>query len=305
MIDNGPHRDISTGDWIDRRLPAFFRPYARLMRLDRPIGTWLLLWPCLWSLALASDGVPNLWFCCLFVVGSVVMRGAGCVLNDLYDRNLDGKVTRTQTRPLVNGQLSIRQALLFTALLFVLGFMILIQFNSFTVWLGIGSLPLVAFYPLAKRVTWWPQFVLGLAFNWGALTGWAAQTGSLGWPASFLYVGGVFWTLGYDTIYAHQDKQDDRLVGIKSLALYLGDRSRPFLASFYALFLLLTALAAVMAGVGPVFYYIYPAALAHMVWQLASWRMDDPANCLARFRSNRDLGLIVFLAILAGKVWLP
>lgn len=298
------HSDIRSGDWIDTRLPAVARPYARLMRLDRPIGTWLLLLPCLWSLALASDGLPNLWFAFLFVLGSIIMRGAGCVINDLCDRDLDGRVERTKTRPLVGGQVSIRQAILFTLFLFFLGFLILIQFNSFTFWLGVASIPIVCLYPLAKRVTWWPQFVLGLAFNWGALMGWGAMHGSLGWPAILLYVGGVFWTLGYDTIYAHQDKEDDRIVGIRSLALYLGDQSRTGIAFFYAVFLLLTFFAAVSAGVGLVFYYIFAAALAHMLWQLVSWRMDDPANCLMRFRSNRDLGLIVLLAIVCGRVML-
>ncbi|MDD3181696.1 MAG: 4-hydroxybenzoate octaprenyltransferase [Alphaproteobacteria bacterium] len=300
-MPSSPHSDIRSGDWIDVRLPKGLRPYARLMRLDRPIGTWLLLWPCLWGLALSSDGIPDLWACFLFALGAVIMRGAGCVINDIYDRDLDGRVARTQTRPLVSGQVTLQRALLFTFLLFMLGFIILLQFNRFTFWLGVASLPLVALYPLAKRVTWWPQFVLGLAFNWGALMGWSAVSQSLAFPALFLYLGGVFWTLGYDTIYAHQDKEDDRIVGIKSLALHLGKHSRAGIAFFYTLFLVLIAVAASLVGVGFVFYLIFPAALVHMVWQLASWKMDDPANCLTRFRSNRDVGFIVFVALLCGR----
>lgn len=298
------HTDIQGDDWVERYLPHSLRPYARLMRVDRPIGTWLLLWPCLWSLALASQGFPDLYFLILFALGSVIMRGAGCVINDLYDRDLDGHVERTKSRPLVSGQVTFRQGLIFTLFLFLLGAVVLFQFNSFAVWLGLGSLPIVALYPLAKRVTWWPQFVLGLAFNWGALMGWASVHASLQVPALLLYIGGIFWTLGYDTIYAHQDKHDDRLVGIKSLALFLGDRSRFCIALFYAVFLFFVFLSATTAGVGPIFYYIFAGAFAHAAWQLVTWQMDDPANCLSRFRSNRDMGFIIFVAIVCGRFWL-
>ncbi|MGE4351313.1 MAG: 4-hydroxybenzoate octaprenyltransferase [Bdellovibrionales bacterium] len=302
MSRRPPHSDIRPGDWTDRNLPHGLRPYLRLMRLDRPIGTWLLLWPCLWSLALASGGMPNLWHALLFAVGALIMRGAGCVVNDLCDRNLDGAVERTATRPLASRQLTPLLAVMFLLFLLLLGLLVLLNFNSFTVWLGIASLPIVFIYPLVKRFFFAPQLVLGLAFNWGALMGWAATKGSLDWPALLLYVGGIFWTLGYDTIYAHQDKKDDYLIGIHSLALYLKDKSRGFIAGFYTLFLALTALAATVNGAGMLFYLIFAGALAHAVWQLASWNMDDPANCLVRFKSNHTLGLIVFAAILLDRV---
>ncbi len=295
------HTDIRHGDWVDRYLPVSLRPYARLIRLDRPIGTWLLLWPCLWSLTLASTDFFYVWMIFLFALGSIVMRGAGCVLNDLYDRDLDAHVERTRTRPFVSGQLNVRQGIIFLLILLLLGAVILLQFNGFTFWLGLGSLPLVALYPLAKRVTWWPQLVLGFTFNWGALMGWAAIKGDVALPAFVLYIGGVFWTLGYDTIYAHQDKQDDRLVGIKSLALYLGERSHAFIVIFYAIFLFCVFFAAVSTHIAPAFYYILAGAFVHVTWQLVTWKMDDPMNCLVRFRSNRDLGLIVFLALVCGR----
>lgn len=296
------HTDIHTNDWVDRLLPELARPYARLMRLDRPIGTWLLLWPCLWGLAMAAQGWPDWRIVLLFAVGALVMRGAGCVINDLYDRHLDAQVERTASRPLASGALSVTQALVFLGGLLLIGLSILLQFNRFTQGLGLLSMAVVIVYPLAKRVTWWPQLVLGLAFNWGALMGWTAVYGSLA-PAPFLlYASGIFWTLGYDTIYAHQDKRDDALIGIKSLALRLGDESRAWLAGFYSFSLILLTMAGYETGLGLGFYLVLPLAIVHATYQLVTWRMDDPANCLQRFRWNRDYGLIVFIAILCG--WL-
>ncbi len=297
------HTDIASGDWIDRRLPPAARPYARLMRLDRPIGTWLLLWPCFWSATLAAQGGwPNLWHLFLFALGSIVMRGAGCVVNDLYDRKIDRQVERTRVRPLASGVLSVWRAAIFLVFLLLVGLVILLQFNALTVWVGVASLALVFTYPLAKRFTYWPQLVLGLTFNWGALLGWTAARGELSLAPLALYTAGVFWTLGYDTIYAHQDKRDDALVGIKSLALYLGDKSRSWLVGFYAAFFALLASAGASAGLGPLFYALLPLSALHAVWQLATWKMDDPANCLKRFRSNRDFGLLVWIAILVGAL---
>lgn len=291
------YTDIPAGNWIDRFLPACSHPYARLMRLDRPIGTWLLLLPCWWSVAIASEKLPDIWLMVLFAAGAIIMRGAGCVLNDIYDRDFDKKVERTSTRPLASGEVSLKQALLLFALLLFLGLLVLLQMNSFTVWLGVLSLVLIVIYPLMKRIVWWPQFVLGLAFNWGALMGWSAVRGELGWPAVLLYVGGIFWTLGYDTIYAHQDKRDDIMVGVKSLALKLGDKSRGWIAFFFAAAIFFISL----AGEGLGFYVALPAAMAHALWQLIGWKMDDPANCLRRFRSNRDFGFIILAALIAGK----
>jgi len=214
--------DIPPQSWIDRVPGEGLRPYLRLARLDRPIGTWLLLLPCWWATAMAAPGWPDPWFLGLFAVGALVMRGAGCTVNDIADREFDKKVARTAGRPIASGQVSVAQALAFLALQLGIGLAVLLQFNGYTVILGVSSLALVAIYPFAKRVTYWPQFVLGLTFNWGALVGWAAVTGGLEAPAVLLYAAGILWTMGYDTIYAHQDKEDDVLIGVKSTALKFG-----------------------------------------------------------------------------------
>jgi len=297
------HTDIQTNDWLDRFLPAGVRPYARLMRLDRPIGTWLLFWPCVWGMLLAASGSwPSLWSLSLFAVGAVIMRGAGCALNDLYDREIDRKVERTLTRPLASGALSVRQALVFLAGLLSIGLVILLQFNALTIGIGCASLVIVAVYPLAKRVTYWPQLVLGLAFNWGALLGWTAVRAELGVAPILLYAAGIFWTLGYDTIYAHQDKKDDVLAGVKSLALYLGPHSRFAIGGFYGACLVLLALAGASAGLGLAFYGALLLPAGQAIWQLRTWQPDDPANCLIRFRSNRDFGFWVAVALGIGQI---
>jgi 4-hydroxybenzoate polyprenyltransferase len=296
------HTDSPSTSWINRQLPQWARPYVRLIRLDRPIGTWLLLLPCWWGVVLAGGRVPDLWLMFLFGIGAIVMRGAGCIVNDIYDREIDQLVERTQSRPLASGEVKVWQAVLFLALLLVIGFCVLMQFNRFTIVLGVASLALVFTYPLAKRVTWWPQLVLGLAFNWGALMGWSAVQGTLGLPALLLYAAGIFWTLGYDTIYARQDMRDDALAGVKSLALKLGDNARPWVAGFYTAALLILVAAGLAAGLGNSYYILLAIAAFHAIWQLAGWRMDDPANCLQRFRRNRDFGLIVLAAIMIGKI---
>ncbi len=296
-----PFSDIPFGDWVDRQLAPWLRPYARLMRLDRPIGTWLLLLPCWWGVALARGALLDIWYMMLFALGAIVMRGAGCAINDIYDRNIDRKVERTRSRPLASGELKLWQALVFLALLLLIGLGVLSFFNRFTIGLGLASLLPVFTYPLAKRVTWWPQLVLGLAFNWGALMGWSAVHESIGIPSILLYIGGVFWTLGYDTIYAHQDKRDDALIGVKSLALKLGERSLPWVAAFYAAALVFIALAGLTAGLGKSFLVLLVIAALHAAWNLLGWNPDDPANCLKRFRANRDFGLMIFAALLIGK----
>lgn len=294
--------DIPTGNWVDRWLPAAARPYARLMRLDRPIGTWLLLLPCWWSIALAADRWPDPWLMALFGVGAVVMRGAGCTINDIADRDFDSKVARTAARPIPSGQVSVPQAVGFLGLQLLTGLLVLLQLNPFAVTLGIVSLLLVVPYPLMKRITYWPQAWLGLTFNWGALLGWAAVAGGLGWPAAILYVAGLFWTLGYDTIYAHQDKEDDVLVGVKSTALALGERTVPALWGFYAVALALIGLAGAAAGLAWPFYAGLALAGAQLAWQVATLRMNDSADCLAKFKSNRWFGWLLLAAIVAGKV---
>ncbi len=295
--------DMATDSWIDKWLPVALRPYCRLARLDRPIGTWLLLVPCWWSLALATEGWPNPVYVVLFAIGALVMRGAGCTINDLADQDFDAKVARTVSRPIANGDLSPRQAMVFLALQLLVGLAVLVQFNTFTIWLGISSLALVVLYPFMKRITYWPQACLGLAFNWGALVGWSAQTGQLGTAPLLLYAAGFFWTLGYDTIYAHQDKTDDVMIGIKSTALKFGATSKYWITGFYGISLLLMGLSAYWVQLAGPFYAILMLAGAHMVWQISSLDIDDPKNCLRRFKSNRDFGLLLVVGILAGQLF--
>ncbi len=307
--------DIRRDDWIDRLLPAPARPYARLMRLDRPIGTWLLLFPCWWGLFLALDKDHLLfawqtplqsWFvvgsAILFVIGAVVMRGAGCTYNDIVDRDFDAKVARTALRPIPSGQVSVWQAATFLATQLLAGLLILLTFNRFTVLLGVLSLALVFTYPLMKRITYWPQAFLGLTFNWGALMGWAAVTGDLGLPAFALYAGGIAWTLHYDTIYAHQDKEDDALIGVKSTALKLGAQTKSWLAGFSVATIVLFEIAVALAHLGWPAMLAVAAVALHLTWQILTVELDDPADCLAKFRSNRWIGWILLVGIVAGQL---
>ncbi len=287
--------------WMDRYLPAWLRPYGVLGRWDRPIGAWLLLWPCWWGLALAP-GWPSLWLAFLFLIGAFAMRGAGCTINDITDRNLDALVDRTQNRPLASGALTLSQALLFLGAQLFVGLAVLVQLNLNAALVALLSLPLVVAYPWMKRITWWPQLFLGITFKWGALVGWTAAAGQLGWPAVFLYVAGIFWTLGYDTIYAHQDKADDALIGVKSTARRLGDATPGWLWFFYGMSLLLLAVAGASAGMGWLFYVFLMPVAAHFAWQIRTLDIDDSDNCLMRFRSNRDAGLLVMIALLLGKI---
>jgi 4-hydroxybenzoate polyprenyltransferase len=302
----GQFTDIKLNGWV-QKMPEAWRPYIVLARMDRPVGVWLLLLPGLWAIALASGGaaglgLSGLWFMALFFVGAVAMRSAGCVINDLWDRDLDAKVERTASRPLASGALKARQALVFLAGLLLIGLMVLLQMNSVTIILGLASLPLVVAYPFMKRVTYWPQAFLGLTFNFGALMGWAAVSGDLSVSAFCLYLGGLFWTLGYDTIYAHQDKDDDALIGVRSTALKLGVRSKAWVAVFYVIALKLFVLALLMATssmFGAVVALVGGLAMgAHMFWQLQSWDMNDQESCLRAFKSNRDFGLIVLVVML-------
>jgi len=297
--------DIPVGGWVDRWLPAGARPYARLARLDRPIGTWLLLWPCWWSIALATPAGswPDWRLLALFAIGALAMRGAGCTVNDIADREFDGRVARTRTRPIPSGQVSLRQAFAFLFFLASVGFAVLITFNRLAIALGALSLVLVVTYPFMKRITWWPQLFLGLAFNWGALLGYAAELGRLDLAPLVLYAAGICWTLGYDTIYAHQDKDDDALIGVKSTARLFGDRSRSWIAAFYTGMVALTALAGYLAWLAWPFYLLLALAALQLAWQVWRVRFDDAGDCLAKFRSNHPFGALVFLAILAGILW--
>ena len=291
----------ATGNWVDSLAPSYIRPYLRLSRLDRPIGSWLLLMPCWWSVGLAgmhNGRFPSLWHIVLFFIGAFAMRGAGCTWNDLVDRDLDGRVERTRSRPIPSGQVTVAQATMFMVAQALVGFLVLIQFNRFTVATGIASLLVVVVYPFMKRITYWPQIFLGLAFSWGALMGWPAAFGRLDWPAVVLYAGSILWVIGYDTIYAHQDRDDDLLIGIKSTALLFGDRTPTMLATFYAGAIVLIAAAGFMAGGGIMFTMGIVAFAAHLAWQVARLDIDDPAHCLMLFKSNRDAGLILFGAML-------
>ena len=291
----------ATGNWVDSLAPAWSRPYLRLARLDRPIGSWLLLLPCWWSSALAAiaahQRLPNLWHIALFFVGAFAMRGAGCTWNDIVDRDLDGAVERTRSRPIPSGQVSVAQAGLFLVAQSLVGLLVLIAFNGFTVALGVASLAIVAVYPFMKRVTYWPQIVLGLAFSWGALMGWAAAFGRLDSPALLLYAGSISWVIGYDTIYAHQDREDDALIGIKSTALLFGPRTKPMLALFYTVAVILIGAAGFAVGGGIVFGIGLLAFAAHLTWQIVRLDIADPDNCLAIFKSDRYAGLILFAGL--------
>jgi 4-hydroxybenzoate polyprenyltransferase len=271
-----------------------------LARWDRPIGTWLLLFPGWWGIALAGRGWPDPLLLLLFAIGAVAMRGAGCTLNDMADRDYDGKVARTRLRPLPSGRVTVPQAVAFMAAQLAVGAAILFSLNRACWWLGIGVLALIATYPFMKRVTYWPQLFLGLNFNWGALLGWTAVTDALAWSPVLLYLGGVFWTLGYDTIYAHQDKEDDARIGVKSSALALGEHTRPWLFVFYAAALALWAAAGTVAGLEILFWVALAAAGLQLGWQAAQVNTKDPAECLAKFRSNRFTGWLMLAGIIAG-----
>ena len=302
----GQVADAVKGNWVDTLAPAWSRPYLRLSRADRPIGTWLLLLPCWWGLLLAmlNDGRASLYDAWVFAgcgAGAFLMRGAGCTWNDITDRDFDGKVARTASRPIPSGQVSVKQALAWAAAQALIAFAILLTFHPAAIALGVLSLLPVAVYPFAKRFTWWPQVFLGIAFNWGALLAWAAHAGSLSWPPVILYLAGMSWTLFYDTIYAHQDKEDDALIGVKSTARLFGDNTPRWLRYFLVLTVALMGAAVVLAAPGgnPLAMMLAlagPWAMGwHMVWQMRQVDLDSPAVLLRLFRANRDTGLIPVL----------
>ena len=302
----GEVADAVGGNWVDRLAPVRARPYLRLSRADRPIGTWLLLLPCWWGVLLAGLALGfrpgDLWIITGCAIGAALMRGAGCTWNDWADRHIDGRVARTRSRPIPSGQVSPRAALVWMGAQAGLAFLILLTFHRTAIVLGLGSLALIAIYPFAKRFTWWPQVFLGLAFNWGALLAWAAKTGSLGWPPLLLYLGGIAWTLFYDTIYAHQDKDDDALIGVRSTARLFAGATRRWLSVFLGLSVLLIAVAVITALAPGRNVLALVIALVgvwamgwHLTWQLRQLDTENPDTCLALFRSNRDAGLLVVL----------
>jgi 4-hydroxybenzoate polyprenyltransferase len=288
---------------VDRAPPAV-QPYLRLMRLDRPIGTWLLYWPCVFGLILgaAAESRPfgtwrDIGLTILLAIGAIVMRGAGCTYNDIVDREFDAQVARTRARPIPSGAVSVRQAWLFTIGLCFVGLIVLLLLNRLAIILGVASLVLVAAYPFMKRITWWPQAWLGLTFNWGAVLGFAAQTGDVDIADLYLYAGLFFWTLGYDTIYAHQDKDDDALIGVKSTARLFGDKTRQWILGFYAVAFTLILAAGFTEHTGWVFWILLLAAGAHMMWQVKTLDIDDSTKCLKLFRANRETGALIAAAM--------
>jgi 4-hydroxybenzoate polyprenyltransferase len=305
MSDSAGRVADATGNWVDTLAPAPLKPYLRLARLDRPIGSWLLLMPCWWSLGLAgmhAGAFPNPRHIVLFFIGAFAMRGAGCTWNDLVDRDLDGRVERTRSRPIPSGQVSVKQAYAFMLVQMLVGLAVLLQFNVFTILCGFASLSVIVIYPFMKRITYWPQIVLGLAFSWGALMGWPAEFARLDWPAAVLYAGSICWVIAYDTIYAHQDREDDLMVGIKSTALLFREKTKRMLAAFDTAAVLFIGWAGLMAGGGGIFLFGLALFAAHLAWQVWSIDIDDPAQCLVLFKSNRDAGLILFGAMLIDAV---
>lgn len=314
LPEAGTVADAPRGNWVDSYAPSASRPYLRLSRADRPIGTWLLLIPCLWAIALAAGSTGgfttwDIWLAISCGIGAFLMRGAGCTWNDITDRHFDAAVARTKSRPLPSGQVSVRQAVIWMGFQAGLAALILFSYNRLAIALGIASLGLVAIYPFAKRFTWWPQAFLGLAFNWGAVLLWAAHGGTVGIPALLLYASGITWTLFYDTIYAHQDKEDDALIGVKSTARLFDDRSHPWLAGFLAMTVILQSAAVIIAllptgeplalilGMVGVWGFGW-----HMLGQIRRLDINDPANCLRTFRSNRNAGLIPALFLAAAAL---
>ena len=296
----------ATRNWVDTHAPQWSRPYLRLSRLDRPIGSWLLLLPCWWSAALAAavaHGVGRLPLTlALFLVGAFAMRGAGCTWNDITDRDLDAKVERTRSRPIPAGQVSVPQAGVFLVAQALIGLAVLLQFNRFAVITGIASLVIVAVYPFMKRITWWPQIVLGLAFSWGALMGFAVTLGRIDATALVLYAGAIAWVIGYDTIYAHQDAEDDALIGVKSTARLFGARTHLALVVFYAAAVVLIGAALGLAGSHWPAWIGLAAFAGHLAWQIRRLKINDPALCLRIFKSNRDAGLLLFAGLLADAM---
>ena len=306
--------DAPSGHWVYRVLPRWLWPYAQLARWDRPIGWQLLLWPCLWSAAMAASAfprpgdplltlLPTPWTLLLFLVGAIAMRGAGCTYNDLVDENIDNQVERTRSRPLPSGKVTRKQAWLFLLLQALVGLAVLLQFNSFAIPLGLCSLAVVAIYPFMKRFTNWPQLGLGLAFSWGALMGWAVEFGDLDGPAIMLYIGSILWVIGYDTIYAHQDKEDDALVGVRSTARLFGENTKAWLAGLYGGALACFAIAFASAQVPVPALAGLIAAGAHMARQITRLDIDNPDQCLRLFRSNNQVGWLIFLGLIGGALW--
>ncbi|MEM1298352.1 MAG: 4-hydroxybenzoate octaprenyltransferase [Pseudomonadota bacterium] len=306
LSPDGRVHDATRLNWVDRFCPPWSRPWLRLSRADRPIGTWLLLIPCWWTIALASIRYGwTLWDLWLFVgcaIGAFLMRGAGCTWNDYTDREFDAQVARTRSRPIPSGQVTPTGALVWMCIQALLAFLILLSFGFPAIWWGVASLAIVCIYPFAKRFTWWPQVFLGLAFNWGALLVWVAKTGEISVPALFLYAAGIAWTLHYDTIYAHQDREDDELIGVRSTARLFGEDTGRMLWLFTALVAVLAGMAVLTAFGGWLALLGVAALVGHMAWQTRTLDIDDPELCLMLFRSNNIAGLMLLVGLIADSL---
>ncbi|EJW21366.1 hypothetical protein IMCC14465_11620 [alpha proteobacterium IMCC14465] len=307
MRDQSP-ADAASDNWVNRFLPTPLIPYARLARLDRPIGSWLLFWPCLWGVWLAqleTGRIPlsqTLYMAVLFALGAIVMRGAGCTYNDIVDRDYDGKVERSRNRPLPAGQITVKQAWAFLIAQCLIGLSVLLQFNMPTIALGVLSLAPIAIYPFMKRFTWWPQLFLGIAFNWGVWMGYTALAGEISIAAALVYVAAIFWTVGYDTIYAHQDREDDALIGLKSSAIKLGDKTHMALWVIYGLCVTSFLVAGWIAGAHLWFYLIIGLVALHLAGQILKTDIHNADQCLTVFKSNRNLGFVIMMAF-AAALW--
>ena len=296
-------RRPSSPGWVVGKAPASWRPWLRLVRADKPAGTLLLMWPCWWSTALASPDWPDWKLLVIFALGATVMRSSGCIINDIVDRKIDARVERTRDRPLASGAITLPGALIFLATLLVAGLAVLLQLNHAAIATGAVSLVLVVIYPFMKRITYWPQFFLGLAFSWGALVGWVAVKGAFSLEPLVLYAGCIAWTIGYDTIYAHQDKKDDMKIGVKSTALAFGKRTIPLVGFFYAVFVVAAAAAGLLTGTGWPFFVVLIVCAVDLGRQLATVDLDSPASCLKAFASNNRTAFLIFFGLVLGRLF--
>uniref|UniRef100_UPI003341C346 4-hydroxybenzoate octaprenyltransferase n=1 Tax=Castellaniella defragrans TaxID=75697 RepID=UPI003341C346 len=289
-------------DWVERWLPAAWGPYARLCRLDRPVGTWLTLLPALAALVQAADGWPTLWRIVIFSLGALLMRGVGCTFNDIFDRDFDHRVERTRFRPLTSGQLSLRAALWFVFAQLLVSATLLLAINSPSRWLALALVPLVVIYPLCKRFTYWPQVVLGIAFNWGMLMAWSDTRDTVPWAAVTMWMGAVLWQVGYDAIYAYIDVRDDRMLGLRSVAMRFGDQGRFWIGLMYAGAAALWFASGVGMGMGWPYHLVMVGVAAHLAWQVKVFDVQRPEGGLRLFRSNMQVGVLLIVAALAGTV---
>ncbi len=294
--------DMRPDDWVARWLPAAWGPYARLCRLDRPVGTWLTLLPALAALVQAADGWPTLWRLVVFSLGALLMRGVGCTFNDIFDRDFDHRVERTRFRPLTSGQLTLKAALWFAAAQLLVSASLLLAINVYSRWLALALVPLVVIYPLCKRFTYWPQAVLGVAFNWGMLMAWTDTQNVLPWYGVAMWLGAVLWQIGYDAIYAYIDVRDDRMLGLKSVAMWFGDRGRAWIGGMYAATAVLWLAAGWGMGLGWGYYAVMAVIAGHFAWQMAHFDVRHPERGLRLFRSNMQVGVLMIVAALAGTL---